>query len=81
MNVKEFNAYRDILAQCYKHQTALEEVLADRKKLSFSAIRQAQELHRRNEELISNIHAVIKGDNSNEVSKPTTSAEIIPLFD
>ncbi len=85
MEVKNFNTYKDILVQCYKHQEALEEVIGQKSTLSFATLRQAQELHRKNEELIENIYSTIRGKEKG--TKPTTdgtsrkSAQIFSLFE
>ena len=82
MKINEFNTYKDILVQCYKHQDALEEVMARKSELPFATIRQAQELHRRNAELISQIYGNIKGTNTDEKNMTTLkSGDIVKLFD
>ncbi len=82
MEVKNFNTYKDILVQCYKHQEALEEVIGQKSTLSFATLRQAQELHRKNEELIENIYSTIRGKKEKiTVNSKPNNAEIISLFD
>lgn len=81
MNINDLEKFRDLLMQCYKHQDSLEEILSTHKNLPFSAQRKARDLYQRNEELITQIHNILRGKDVTPIEPtPQHSAEIIPLF-